>query len=186
MITRLLLSFSLVVAFANPPSFGADDTDALHGIRNKKCATSEEGAKFQVFEQLRQGKDLCAKGIHASQAEGWTCRKGGDCKKKLYRCNTQYRCAMEQQAATTTEISPAPMSPQYPEPTPSPVASPSFPTPTVMPTVAPSALPTAIPTAIAELVQKIMPSGVPTVAPAPSSAPIAVPVATPHPAETIQ
>ena len=81
------MSFSMNGAFA-----AEEEVEAMHGIRNEKCAGTEEDAKNRVFEALQSGKGLCPDGVKANQVDGWTCRKGYDCKKNQVRCNTQYKC----------------------------------------------------------------------------------------------
>lgn len=91
MIARLTFTLCLFMGLSVGTSI-AGPAESLRGIRNKKCAESPEAAKQQLFDEMAVTKGLCPKGVTASQTDGWTCKKGGDCKKGFYRCNTQYRC----------------------------------------------------------------------------------------------
>lgn len=87
---RRPIVFLLLAGFLALSTHGFGD-DSLHGVRNKKCQPDEQEAKTAIFELLRTVKELCPMGSIATQADGWTCRKG-DCPKGKIRCNTQYRC----------------------------------------------------------------------------------------------
>lgn len=109
MITRLCLALCLSIGLVSGTSF-AGPADSLRGIRNKKCSESAEAAKQQLFDEMANSKTLCPKGVTPNQTDGWTCRQGGDCKKGLYRCNTQYRCGVTSAptAASVPTVEPRP------------------------------------------------------------------------------
>jgi len=112
---RRLISFLLLAGFLALPTQGFGDA-SLHGIRNKKCQPDEQEAKTAIFELLRTVKELCPMGNVASQAEGWTCRRG-DCPKGKIRCNTQYRCgSSETQQLSNQAQAPAQMAQPKAEP----------------------------------------------------------------------
>lgn len=125
MITRLSVLLCLLLGLALSHAI-AGEREVMHGIRNRKCAADEEAAKMQIFDELRDGKGFCSHGAIPAQVDGWTCRKGGDCPKTLYRCNTQYRCGDLPQAMPAQKVETAPVMPviQKPAPMAAPVPAP--------------------------------------------------------------
>ncbi len=162
MALKTISSLVLVILFLIQLSFAEEDF-SLRGIQNAKCTESEEAAKNQIFDYLAATKDLCPEGIKANQAEGWTCRKGGDCKKGMFRCNTQYRCGGPASTGVSTNptedtaMSSTPMI-TTPLPSPSPTLTPK-PVPQAsvgpMPTLTPTQMPEATPTVSPEMLKKI-------------------------------
>lgn len=123
--------FLFLALFLADPAF-ADRT--MRGIRNEKCAATEEEAKLAVGERLASDAKLCEESLAPVQSGGWTC-KSGDCKKGTLRCNTQYVCEPK-----TIDQS----SRFAPSGTPAPDASPSVvPKMTGVPTIAASPTPSA-------------------------------------------
>ena len=99
----MLLKFisTLVVILSTTPFAHAERT--MRGIRNQKCAPSENDAKIELTTQLAKDAKLCENGWSAVQAGGWSCKRF-DCKKGNFRCNTQYVCE-----ARALDISPTPI-----------------------------------------------------------------------------
>lgn len=158
MIIRIV--FLCLIGFA--PAFAVESAP-VRGIRNEKCFPSEEDARFDIFDRLRTGKELCSEGLTAAQYAGWSCKQAG-CKDGGVRCVTQYRCEAAPGVLTTPGTPttsaggsvppvarPSAVAPTaYPNPSPVQGAGPPPPPPPVMTPSPPAGTPSSAPQASGE------------------------------------